>query len=93
VYSISSMFAESSKVGIFLKQVYIALNYCSYSGRKLAIVYFHSAFSFQSTFSFHGAFIFIHGALFFLHSAFLFLHSALFKFSKCESALVYFLQV
>jgi hypothetical protein len=54
------MFAKSSEVGIFLKTVCIAHNYYSYSEfvrRKLAIVHFHSTFSFQSAFSFQGAFI------------------------------------
>jgi hypothetical protein len=54
------MFAKSSEVGIFSQAMCIAHNCCSYPEfvtRKLAIAYFHSAFSFQSAFSFHGAFI------------------------------------
>jgi hypothetical protein len=76
----------------------IIVHYAEFFKGKLALVHFQSTSAFKALSAFM-ALYFIHGALF--HSwrfisfmaLLFFLHSALFKCSKCESALIYFLQV
>ncbi len=83
------------KQGFFLKQYAQRLIFVlvqSLRQKKLTIVYFHSAFSFQSAFNFHGSFI-LFMTLYFSCIAPFCSCIALYSNFLCESALVYFLQL